>query len=277
MPPRKKARVSQATSPSNPKTPTPTTDARPDDAWTDEEEIGLFKGLMTWKPTGIHKHFRLLALHQFLLTNHYIHPGNPHTRPAGIWRKLHTLYDLNALDEREDARQLSDLSHEEGGADDGADDDDETDVYSEAENKIHRGEFELPEAEYGERMWRARFAEREESPGVLGEVNLAREAPVRFTPSVGVEVEGEGTPAVRARGGKAAGARRGRGAGKAGKQRRSARQAEAGGEEGNDREEESEEDEGKESEASGAPARSTRAGRGRGRGGARGRARGRRK
>ncbi|KAH9812668.1 Chromatin modification-related protein EAF7, partial [Teratosphaeria destructans] len=122
MPPRKKARVSRAASPAAtstlktpPPPPNPSTDAPPDDPWTDEEEIGLFKGLMTWKPTGIHKHFRLLALHHFLLANHYIHPANPHTKPAGIWRKLHALYDLDALDEREDARQLSDLSPEEGG------------------------------------------------------------------------------------------------------------------------------------------------------------------
>jgi len=61
MPPRKRARVSQATSPAvsaQPKTPTPA-EATPDpeedilnDPWTDEEEIGLFKGLIKWKPTG---------------------------------------------------------------------------------------------------------------------------------------------------------------------------------------------------------------------------------
>ncbi|KAK1020242.1 hypothetical protein LTR33_019116, partial [Friedmanniomyces endolithicus] len=87
MPPRKRTRISQATSPtptSQPPTPAAAEVASPSksedklltDPWTDEEEIGLFKGLMTWKPTGIHKHFRLIALHQFLLNDGYIHPRN---------------------------------------------------------------------------------------------------------------------------------------------------------------------------------------------------------
>ncbi|EMC96682.1 hypothetical protein BAUCODRAFT_24405 [Baudoinia panamericana UAMH 10762] len=220
MPPRKKARLSAATSPtptSQPKTPQPadpdpttttttTTDTANtllDDAWTDTEELGLFKGLMTWKPTGIHKHFRLLSLHHYLLTNAYIHPRSAHTKPAGIWRKLATLYDLEALDEREDARQLSDLSSTgadeqkggEGGDGDGRgddddadededDDDDDDDAYSEAANKIHRADFELPEddGEYADRKWKQRFAAEEgvegsESPPALPELNLAPHPP----------------------------------------------------------------------------------------------------
>ena len=61
MPPRKRARVSQATSPtptSQAKTPTPAQSPSKEDEqllndpWTDEEEIGLFKGLIKCKPTG---------------------------------------------------------------------------------------------------------------------------------------------------------------------------------------------------------------------------------
>ena len=64
MPPRKRARLSRATSP-DPRSQTATPAAadvpspeKPDqaiedDRWTDEEEIGLFKGLMRWKPTGM--------------------------------------------------------------------------------------------------------------------------------------------------------------------------------------------------------------------------------
>lgn len=53
MGPRKRQRLSQATSPSAP-TPEPAPEEADvlNDPWTDEEEIGLFKGLIKWKPTG---------------------------------------------------------------------------------------------------------------------------------------------------------------------------------------------------------------------------------
>ncbi|KAK4972935.1 hypothetical protein LTR42_006229 [Elasticomyces elasticus] len=259
MPPRKKAKTSLTASPtpvSNP--PTPAADnaspASDNELWTDEEELGLFKGLMTWKPTGIHKHFRLLALHHFLLSNHYIHPRNEHTKPAGIWRKLNTLYDLEALDEREDARQLSDLSledEEERG-------DGESDAYSEAENKIHRLEFELPrenggEGEgYGEMMWRQRFAGPtangdgeggSESPPALPELNRMEEMPVRFTPSFSVEPSEAPTPSGRAGRAKVAAKKKGKvaQAAMAPSSRRSARQA--GSVAGDEEEEDGDEDE----------------------------------
>lgn len=58
MPPKKKARVSYAVSPdAEPETPAAASPDKTDeqvldDPWTDDEEIGLFKGLMRWKPTG---------------------------------------------------------------------------------------------------------------------------------------------------------------------------------------------------------------------------------
>ncbi|KAK5676359.1 hypothetical protein LTS10_011171 [Elasticomyces elasticus] len=255
MPPRKKAKTSLTASPtpvSNPQTPAEADDASPAsdcELWTDEEELGLFKGLMTWKPTGIHKHFRLLALHHFLLSNHYIHPRNEHTKPAGIWRKLNTLYDLEALDEREDARQLSDLSLEDEDEDKG---DGESDAYSEAENKIHRQDFELPEHEgggegYGEMMWRQRFAigpTGSESPPALPELNTIHEMPVRFTPSFSVEPSEAPTPSGRAGRAKAASKKKDKTKGAvppAANSRRSARQA--GSVAGDEEEEDGEEDE----------------------------------
>ncbi|KAM0724177.1 hypothetical protein Q7P37_000059 [Cladosporium fusiforme] len=216
MPPKKRARVSQATSPAatdQHKTPTPAAqgsspsknldeDLLLNDPWTDEEAIGLFKAVIKWKPTGIHKHFRMLQIRQYLLSNHYIHPKSAHTTIPGLWHKLHTLYDLDSLDEREDARQLSDLSDSASNSDDSDDSSAEDDLYSLADNKIHTQPFSLPEddAEIADMAWNRRFpSEKEmrdgsESPAVLPEVNMDREAPVGFVKALRADVPGEDEP-----------------------------------------------------------------------------------
>lgn len=61
MPPKKRAKAAHPspTPPSPAKSPTPAGEAEDNtdeqllnDPWTDEEEIGLFKGLIKYKPTG---------------------------------------------------------------------------------------------------------------------------------------------------------------------------------------------------------------------------------
>ena len=200
---------------------------------------------------------------------------------------MQSLYDLEALDEREDARQLSDLSLESSNGEG----DEEDDVYSEAGNKIHREDFALPDDTYADLKWRQRFANEEgsedESPPALPDLNLAEEPPVRFTPSFTVEPSEAPTPSRR-RGRPKGAAVKERGKALAptsppANKRRSARQAGSVAEEEEEQEEEGEEDgsedeeeQGEQSEGS-APARSTRTARGRGRGtvSARGRGRGR--
>ncbi|KAK6432043.1 hypothetical protein LTR95_011793 [Oleoguttula sp. CCFEE 5521] len=223
MPPRKKQRLSPTPTPaqSSPPSQTPGKTPAPNplhDPWTDAEGIGLFKALIKYKPTGLHKHFRMLQLRKHLLDNGYIHPRAAHTKPAGIWVKLSGLYDLPALDEREDARQLSDVS---GIEDAESEEDGDADVYSLAENKIHNETFVLPDDDYGEAMWKRRLPdakasrEESESPAILPELNFMEKAPVPFIPSFSVEAsEPAATPAKTASG-RGRGRPRGRGRGAA--------------------------------------------------------------
>lgn len=242
----------------------------------------------------------MLQIRQYLLENRYIHPKAAHTSIPGLWRKLNTLYDLEALDEREDARQLSDASE---SASNSASDSDagEDDVYSLADNKIHKAPFALPSDDemIEDLAWKRRFpSEKErrdgsESPAVLPEVNMDREAPVGFLRRLRDDVPGEEPSGPEPEEEEKEKRPRGRpkGSTKAGKQattaagerRRSTRQAvEAEDDEDDDDEEEdesdevdedeedeeesSEEEEDGSEETTPAPRSSTR-GRGRGRGG----------
>jgi MRG-binding protein len=80
-----------------------------------------------------------------------------HLRPPGIWEKLRTMYDLEALDERENAHAgLRTPSPED--EDDGEDNDEEDDDDEGAGAFV---EFQLPEDDedfkFGKLMWEKRF------------------------------------------------------------------------------------------------------------------------
>ncbi|KAL1955574.1 hypothetical protein VTO42DRAFT_8453 [Malbranchea cinnamomea] len=149
MPPKKKQKISAAgdAAPSQSDhvhlTPQPAVTKREidyeaiaNDPWTDEQETALLKGIVRWKPVGIHKHFRMLAIYDYMRSQGYAPPTEEHTRIPGIWKKLGTLYNLEALDEREEpfpAETIEDSANE---------------PYC---------PFQLPEDEYSEMMFERRL------------------------------------------------------------------------------------------------------------------------
>ena len=48
----------------------------------------------------MHKHFRMIAIAQQLRHHGVTGPDDKHTRIPGIWQKLRTLYNLEAIDAR---------------------------------------------------------------------------------------------------------------------------------------------------------------------------------
>lgn len=48
----------------------------------------------------MHKHFRMLAISDYMKSQGYAPANEQHTRIPGIWKKLNSLYNLEGLGER---------------------------------------------------------------------------------------------------------------------------------------------------------------------------------
>ncbi|KAF2122306.1 chromatin modification-related protein EAF7-domain-containing protein [Lophiotrema nucula] len=157
MAPRKRAKASAASTPlaeAQPRTPQdsgPTAQSQDlgsppqnenllNDPWTDDQETQLFKSMVRWKPTGMHKHFRMISIQNNMRSHGFVTDDTPHTRIPGIWRRLNNLYELPALDAREDAYTFNDAPDP-----------------TEPKESGQLPDFELPEEEFGELIWQKRF------------------------------------------------------------------------------------------------------------------------
>lgn len=193
MPPRKKARTGANTRISRNRTTTPAsvqadteadqnseqhTDTSPvvginmaKDPWTDDEETQLFKSIIQFKPTGVSAHFHMLSIQENLRSHGYT--SGEHTKIPGIWEKLNTLYDLEALNEREDV--------EDGWDDSSANEDDEEDdkqgPYSEAvsfQESLDRVQDDFTDPaqpgftrSLGDLMWERRFTDTKDRKDLI--------------------------------------------------------------------------------------------------------------
>ena len=124
----------------------------------------------------------MLSISNCLASHGFTATSAPHTRIPGIWKKLSSLYDLGALDERE----YADAGYAE------SDIVPDIDASSPGSEVSETPEFKLPLEDYGDMMWQRRFAPSPStSEPEMPHIAMGKEdhRPARLSPSVVINIE----------------------------------------------------------------------------------------
>jgi MRG-binding protein len=111
----------------------------------------------------------MISIHNDMRSHGFATDDAPHTRIAGIWKKLNQLYELDALDVRENEYAFSEDPDPE-----------------DRDDAANMPDFELPEDEFGDLMWRKRF-HREESAAASSPAMMSiEEDKALYHPGIGL-------------------------------------------------------------------------------------------